>query len=688
MLDLKFGTRQILVFLGLLLSAPALFAQGPVILTADGQTDAYTLITNKLGAGPETPDCSHPAFGPHITQAFDNALARNVFVFHIHVTPDNDRCINFDRQRLEIKTDGASPAYLKAALGETVNYTWKFKLDAAFQPESHFTHIHQIKAGDGDAGAPLITITPRSGTPNILQIIQSTGSSPGVNLGTLTTTPLAPFLGVWVEAYEKITFGSSAFSSTGSYSLTLKRVSDGAVLLSYSNNNIDLWRTGTTFCRPKWGIYRSLLDMAALRDEDVLFGNYCLAKGADDCQTDFTITAQPGTQTAIAGNNAAYTITIAPINVFAGNVALSVSGLPPGATAGFNPTTVNAGSGTSTLTISNLTAVGSYPLTITGAYANLNHSTPATLVVQANTSTAVSSSVNPSVTGQLVIFTATVSITAPGSGTPTGTVQFKDGANNLGAQAALNSGTATLITSSLTQGIHNITATYNGDANFLGSTSPPLTQTVNQALQATSTALNSNPNPSTAGQSVTFTASVTPASASGTVQFNDGTTSLCSLPLNSGTAVCTANSLAIGTHNITASYSGDSNFLPSVSPVLTQTVTMGGGGTPTTTQLAAPAAIYFHQNVPAIFTATVTASGTPTGSVVLLLDGNKQLGNTLTLANGIATFMLPLNTPPWDTALLHPGIHSLKAIYLGDSNFSQSTSSALTIEVSPRPKPR
>ena len=55
-------------------------------------------------------------------------------------------------------------------------------------------------------------------------------------------------------------------------------MSDGAVLLTYSNNNIDLWRTGTTFCRPKWGIYRSLNNPQDLRDEDVLYGNYCLAK--------------------------------------------------------------------------------------------------------------------------------------------------------------------------------------------------------------------------------------------------------------------------------------------------------------------------------------------------------------------------------------------------------------------------
>lgn len=60
------------------------------------------------GTAEEVPDCSHPDFGPHITQTFDSTLNTYVFDFSIHVTPDNDRCINFDRQRNEIKTNSNS----------------------------------------------------------------------------------------------------------------------------------------------------------------------------------------------------------------------------------------------------------------------------------------------------------------------------------------------------------------------------------------------------------------------------------------------------------------------------------------------------------------------------------------------------------------------------------------------------
>jgi uncharacterized repeat protein (TIGR01451 family) len=87
---------------------------------------------------------------------------------------------------------------------------------------------------------------------------------------------------------------------------------------------------------------------------------------------------------------------------------------------------------------------------------------------KAATTTAVTSSLNPSNLNQSVTFTATVSSTA---GTPTGTVQFKDGGTNLGAPQALNGGgVATLSTSSLISGLHTITADYSGDSNFLTST--------------------------------------------------------------------------------------------------------------------------------------------------------------------------------------------------------------------------
>jgi hypothetical protein len=88
------------------------------------------------------------------------------------------------------------------------------------------------------------------------------------------------FLGVWVHVTEQLTY-----SSNGKYSVILKRLSDSQTVLSYSSQNIDLWREKTTFVRPKWGIYRSLKGDAkngSLRNEIVLYDQFCLAKGKVD----------------------------------------------------------------------------------------------------------------------------------------------------------------------------------------------------------------------------------------------------------------------------------------------------------------------------------------------------------------------------------------------------------------------
>ena len=278
------GAGRGLLALALLASASAASAQ--VHLVADGATDTYTLINSVLAPGRnaiEAPDCLHPEFGPHVTQAFDDGLAKPVFVFHMHTDVDGDTCERIDRQRNEIKTYGPSPAYVKGFFGDTVTYRWRFKLDAGFQPSSNFTHIHQIKAGDGsNSGSPIFTLTPRSGSPERLELIwvNSAGTTTKVQ-----TAPLSGFKGEWVEAYERVTY-----ADPGSYSIEIRRLGDRAVLLSYSSENIETWRTGgtmpTTFVRPKWGIYRSLNNVAALRDEQVRFDDFCLAKGADDCPID------------------------------------------------------------------------------------------------------------------------------------------------------------------------------------------------------------------------------------------------------------------------------------------------------------------------------------------------------------------------------------------------------------------
>ena len=111
-------------------------------------------------------------------------------------------------------------------------------------------------------------------------------------------------------------------------------------------------------------------------------------------------------------------------------------------------------------------------------------------VNKADTSTTVASSVNPSTYGQAVTFTATVGAVSPGSGTPTGTVQFEDNGSPIGSPVSLPTGSAsvTFATSALSAGTHAITAVYSGDSNFnstgfdSGSTATAFSQTVNPAV--------------------------------------------------------------------------------------------------------------------------------------------------------------------------------------------------------------
>src|SRR5205823_5238790 len=186
-----------------------------------------------------------------------------------------------------------------------------------------------------------------------------------------------------------------------------------------------------------------------------------------------------------------------------------------------------------------------------GGDSNFNGSTSNTVsqvVNKANTTTSITSSQNPSGVGQTVIFTATVSAVAPGTGTPSGTVSFRDSGTEIGT-GPLSAGVATFSTSSLTAGSHIITAVYLGDGSFNGSTSGNLTQQVNKGN--TTTTVSSSANPSVSGQSVTFTATVKTSSNGpvtvGTVTFKDGANTLATLvSLNaSGQATFTISTLSV-----------------------------------------------------------------------------------------------------------------------------------------------
>jgi hypothetical protein len=196
-------------------------------------------------------------------------------------------------------------------------------------------------------------------------------------------------------------------------------------------------------------------------------------------------------------------------------------------------------------------------------------------VNQAGTTTTVTGSPNPSIYGQSVTFTATVSPTS-GNATPTGTIQFQVDGANFGAPVPLVNGTATSNSiSSLDAGSHAIAAVYGGDATYLTSTGNA-TQSISPA--ATRISLSGSPNPANEGDTIFFQiqiatqTNVPPQGGTLTVtdSFNGGpATTLFTVALGDPLPQTT---LAAGTHVLVVTYSGSNNFGGSTSLPFTETI--------------------------------------------------------------------------------------------------------------------
>ena len=185
-------------------------------------------------------------------------------------------------------------------------------------------------------------------------------------------------------------------------------------------------------------------------------------------------------------------------------------------------------------------------------------------VSSAPTSTSVITSGSPSVFGQDVSFTATVSADAPSTATPAGSVEFFDGVTSLGSDTLDGSGQGSVHTAGLAVGSHDITAVFSDAGDFGGSTSPVLTQTVNLA-STTTTITGSVPDPSVVGQDYVVSVSVAPVAPgagvpSGTVHVSDSDGNGCDVTLSGGSGSCTLPSDSAGTKTLDAHYQGDAGF--------------------------------------------------------------------------------------------------------------------------------
>ena len=342
---------------------------------------------------------------------------------------------------------------------------------------------------------------------------------------------------------------------------------------------------------------------------------------------------------------------------------------------------------------------GTYPGTVTYQCPGADKATvDFTADVTTATTTTLASSVNPSAPRAQVTFTATVSPVPDG-----GYIEFTDNGLPAGAGGSeisdcvptvVSAGAATCTTTSLTTpGADSIVATYSGDANYAGSFSSTLTQTVGKN-QTTTTLTDSDLLASVVDSSDSFAATVTPVSDGGTVAFSD---SGVTIPGCAAIAVSTTSGVAggcddhfafssQGNHTIVATYSGDANYAAS-----SRTVMVAVGPFATTTTLMAstdPVAV----GASATFTATV--SPTPNDVGFLLGDLVQFTDNGLTLDSGGASVsctnataiggLIPLGGGSVATCTARlgtKGYYSIVAQYGGDPTYDGSTSPLLSLSV-------
>jgi hypothetical protein len=375
----------------------------------------------------------------------------------------------------------------------------------------------------------------------------------------------------------------------------------------------------------------------------------------------------------VFGQSVTFTATVSVLAPGAGIPSGNVELLDGATTIASSP--VDA-SGNATFTTSAL-GVGAHSLTATyvaGLSFSASTSPPITETVnQASTTIALTASSNPSPAGQSVTFTAAVSVVAPGSGSPTGTVDFFDDGGPVGSGIVDATGVATFTTSALAAGTHTIEVVYAGDASFLGSGPVALSQDISTV--ASIVTLSSSLDPSRTGEAVTFSALVTPGgsgvSPNGLVAFTDNGVFLGFGDVNgAGVATLTTSTLSVGAHVVVADYAGNGSVSGSTSAPLAHTVI--AGDTTTVITASAPSSLI---GTSVTFTATVVpvapASGTP-GGTIDVLDGTTVLGTVPVDVSGSASLAV---------TTLAAGSHSITAVYSGDPSFVASTSPPITHSV-------
>jgi hypothetical protein len=368
---------------------------------------------------------------------------------------------------------------------------------------------------------------------------------------------------------------------------------------------------------------------------------------------------QPVVLTATVSNTQTSLFPTGTVTFYAGSTPLGTA--PVGAGGIATLTVATLGIGTQTFTASFSDPAGNFVPSASPSSVSLT-------ITQASATTALTATATKPVFGQAVSFTATVTVVAPSTATPAGSVTFMDGSTVL-QTVSLSGNSASFTTSLLAVGNHSITATYNGGGGFVGSTSA--SSAVNVSRAPTTAVISSSLSTPTYGQSVTLTATVNASAPgagmpTGTVSFYDGLTLLGSATLSNGQASIQTTALVVGLNSLTVVYGGDGSFVGTTSAALT--ITAKQASTRTQLTLSSTTAAL---GTPLTLTVTVLpvtpGAGVPTGMVVFW-DGATLLG-AANLGGGMANVICRFTVS---------GIHRIRAVYNGNADYLSSTSAVLT----------
>lgn len=238
-------------------------------------------------------------------------------------------------------------------------------------------------------------------------------------------------------------------------------------------------------------------------------------------------------------------------------------------------------------------------------------------------------------------------------------------------------------------GTHTFVAQYAGDSNYAASTSDPASFAVIPA--ATSLTVSASPNPGVPRAPVTLAASISDnanygsASPSGTITFYDNGVSIGSV---AAAGYFTASTLSytfsqLGTHNITASYSGDTNYAASASTPYQLTIQNQIPSYLETFNVSLnPTLLNYPTQLQAIFGANQNNAPPLTGTVTFSDNGVPLVGTpSYTAGNGTYTATLSY---PFTTT----GTHTITATYAGDANYLASgTSAPIALSVASKLQP-